>query len=68
MVLLNLVYRDELFPREPYRRCFEKAMERLTEPQACRLAVGLLALAYEESCEAELAVEIERALDAGLVY
>ena len=46
MALKNLVYRDELFPREPYRRCFEKALERVGERQACRLAVGLLALAH----------------------
>ena len=65
MALLNLVYRDELFPREPYRRCFERALERLSEREACRLAVGLLALAHEESCEAELATEIDRALKAG---
>ena len=65
MALMNLVYRDELFPREPYRRCFEAALERLGERRACRLAVGLLALAHEENCEAELATEIDRALDAG---
>ena len=65
MALLNLVYRDELFPREAYRRCFEKALERLTEREACRLAVGLLALAHEENCEAELAAEIDRALKCG---
>ena len=65
MALLNLVYRDELFPREAYRHCFEKALERLTEREACRLAVGLLALAHEESCEAELAAEIDRALKVG---
>ena len=65
MALLNLVYRDELFPREAYRRCFEKALEQLSEREACRLAVGLLALAHEENCEAELATEIECALKAG---
>ncbi len=62
---LNLVYRDELFPREPYRRCFEKALERLGEREACRLAVGLLTLAHEDTCEAELAAEIDRALKTG---
>ena len=61
----GLVYRDELFPREAYRRCFERALERLSEREACRLAVGLLALAHEENCEAELATEIDRALKAG---
>ena len=65
MALLNLVYRDELFPRAAYRRCFERALERLPERQACRLAVALLALAHEENCEAELAAAIDRALQAG---
>ena len=64
MALLNLVYRDTLFPRAPYRRCFETAMERISERQACRLAVTLLALAHEENCEAELADAIDQALNA----
>ena len=34
MALLNLVYRDALFPRDAYRRCFEVALERLTEREA----------------------------------
>ena len=65
MALLNLVYRDTLFPREAYRRCFETALERLTERQACRHTVALLALAHEENCEAELAAAIDRALKTG---
>ena len=65
MALLNLVYRDALFPRDAYRRCFEVALERLTEREACRLAVTLLALAHEENCEAELAAEIDSVLDKG---
>ena len=65
MALKNLVYRDALFPREPYRRCFETALERLGDRQACRLAVTLLALAHEENCEAELAHAIDKALNAG---
>ena len=65
MALMNLIYRDALFPREAYRRCFERALERLTEREACRLAVTLLAIAHEENCEAELAAEIDRALKAG---
>ena len=65
MALMNLVYRDELFPREAYRRCFEKAVARLGERAGCRLAVKLLALAHEESCEAALAAEIDGCLAAG---
>ena len=65
MALLNLVYRDALFPREPYRRCFERALEGVGDRQACRLAVALLALAHEANCEAELAAAIDTALKAG---
>ena len=65
MALLNLIYRDALFPREAYRRCFETALERVGERRACRLAVALLALAHEENCEADLAHAIDRALNAG---
>ena len=64
MALLNLVYRDALFPREAYRRCFETALERVGERRACRLAVALLALAHEENCEADLAHAIDKALNA----
>jgi hypothetical protein len=65
MALLNLVYRDQLFPRRAYRRAFEALLDRETEKRACRIMVGLLALAYERACEAELAQTIEAELDAG---
>ena len=65
MALLRLVYRDELFPREAYRHCFEKALEARDARAACRLAVRLLALAHEAGCEAELAAAITRSLNAG---
>ena len=55
MALLNLAYRDKLFPREAYRGCFEHMLERLGERDACRTMVSLLALAHERGCEAELA-------------
>jgi hypothetical protein len=55
MALLNLVYRDRLFPREAYRQAFEAMRAALPERQACRLTVDLLALAHERGCEAELA-------------
>src|SRR4051812_24792749 len=55
MALLNLVYRDQLFPREAYRRAFEALREALPERQACRIAVDLLALAHDRGCEGELA-------------
>jgi transposase InsO family protein len=55
MALLNLVYRDQLFPREAYRQTFDRLLEKLPAKSACRLMVSLLALAHERNCEAELA-------------
>jgi hypothetical protein len=55
MALLNLVYRNQLFPREAYRLTFDRLLEKIPERSACRLMVDLLALAHERGCEAELA-------------
>src|SRR5208283_3277743 len=55
MALLNLVYREQLFPRDAYRLTFDRLLEKLPEKSACRLMVDLLALAHERGCEAELA-------------
>ncbi len=65
MALLNLVYRDQLFPRQAYRRAFEALMEALPERQACRTTVELLALAHERGCESELADHLSACLQAG---
>src|SRR6516225_4598185 len=46
-------------------RAFEALLAKLTERQACRNMVGLLALAHERACEAELAEVINAELDAG---
>jgi transposase InsO family protein len=62
MALLNLVYRDQLFPREAFRRTFDALLERLPDRQACRIMVDLLALAHERGCEAELAEALAAAL------
>ncbi len=64
MALLNLVYRDQLFPSEAYRRTFEALMEKLPPRQACRTMVELLALAHDRGCEAELAEHLACALQA----
>lgn len=64
MALLNLVYRDQLFPREVYRSTFERLRERLADRQACRVMVGLLSLAHERSCEARLAEALAECLAA----
>ena len=65
MALLNLVYRDQLFPRRAYARAFEALLASESEKQACRTMVGLLALAHDRACEAELADAIDADLDAG---
>lgn len=65
MALLNLVYRDQLFPRPAYARAFEALRERCDERHACKIMVGLLALAHERACETELTVLIEADLEAG---
>jgi hypothetical protein len=56
MALLDLVYREQLFPRHAYRRAFEALLASDSERQACRTTVGLLALAHDRGCEAELAI------------
>ena len=55
MALLNLVYRDQLFPRRAFALAFDALLAGLGERPACRAMVGLLALAHERACEAELA-------------
>ena len=65
MALLNLVYREQLFPRRAYQRAFEALLASDGEKRACRTMVGLLALAHDRACEAELGEVIEAELDAG---
>lgn len=62
---LNLTYRDQLFPRAAYRRAWEALTAALPPQAACRTMVGLLALAHERACEADLAAAIEAVLEAG---
>jgi transposase InsO family protein len=63
--LPGLVYRDQLFPRDAYRRLYDAAMETLPERAACKLVVGALAIAHERGVEADLAALIDASLDAG---
>ena len=65
MALRNLVYRDQLFPREAYRRAFDALSEAKGERRACRDTVALLALAHERNCEAALAEQLGASLDEG---
>lgn len=63
--LANLIWRDQLFPRSEYRRCWETLEAQLPTAAACRLMVGLLWLAHDQACEAELAAALTAILDAG---
>jgi hypothetical protein len=67
MALLNLVYRDQLFPRRAFALAFDALLAGLGERPACRAMVGILALAFERSCEAELALALQVALDDGVL-
>ncbi len=65
MALLNLVYRDQIFPREAYRLTFDRLLEQLPEREACKTMVELLSLAHERNCEAQLAQALEQCLADG---
>lgn len=65
MALLNLVYRDQLFPRRAFVRTFEALLAAGSDRQACTTAVALLSLAHERGCEAELAEILDADLEAG---
>lgn len=65
MALLSLVYRDQLFPREAYRRTFDALLAALGERPACRCMVALLALAHDRGCEAALAERLAAQLERG---
>jgi hypothetical protein len=55
MALLSLVYRDQLFPRDAYRRMFDFLCQEMPQRAACKLMVALLSLAHDRACEAQLA-------------
>jgi hypothetical protein len=67
MALLNLVYRDALFPRPAYRLAWERLLTTVEASAACKTMVALLLLAHESGHEAELAVALSELLgqDAG---
>jgi transposase InsO family protein len=65
MALLNLVYRDQLFPRPVFARAFEALCAEVGDKRACKVTVEVLALAHDRTCEAELAEVIGADLDAG---
>jgi hypothetical protein len=61
----GLAFRDDLFPREAYRRTWERLEARLTQREACKTMVGLLELAANHGVEAVLAERLEALLAAG---
>jgi hypothetical protein len=65
MALLNLVYRDQLFPRRAYARAFDALLAALCPRVACKTMVELLVIAHERACEAELAEHIAADLEDG---
>lgn len=65
MALMRLTYREQIFPRDAYRRMFDRLIEAMPERDACRLMVELLSMAHERACEAELADLLAQDLDAG---
>ena len=56
------VLRDAVFPREVYRRTWERLSAACSEREACKTIVGLLALAADGH-EAQLASELEQLLE-----
>jgi hypothetical protein len=67
MALLHLVYRDALFPRPAFRDAWQRLLAAGDARLACRTMVGLLALAHDRGCEAELAAALaEQIEDDGL--
>ena len=59
------IYRDGIFPRSEYADAWAALCEALPRREACRRIVGLLCLAHDETCEAELAALIAGDLAAG---
>jgi hypothetical protein len=59
------VFRDELFPRPVFRRAWEALDQRLEPRKACRVYVGLLHLAAQHACEAQLADYLDAILATG---
>jgi len=61
----SLVFRDDLFPREAYRRMLEQLDSRLTQRQACHAIVALLEMAALDGVEAALAQRLDALLAVG---
>jgi hypothetical protein len=60
----GLAFRDDLFPREAYRRMWEQLEAQFAQREACKTMVGLLELAASHGVEAVLAERLEALLAA----
>src|ERR1035437_3881774 len=63
--LARSALRDDLFPRTEYRLMWAYLKDTMTEKSACKLMVGLLDLAGNGGCEAELAQRLGLLLVSG---
>jgi hypothetical protein len=63
--LARSALRDDLFPRTEYRLMWAYLKDTMTEKSACKLMVGLLDLAGNGGCEAELAQRLGLLLTSG---
>src|ERR1700730_5924968 len=61
----GLAFRDNLFPRDAYRRTWEQLDAKLSQRSACKTMVGLLELAGNHGVEAQLAERLEALLELG---
>jgi hypothetical protein len=55
----SLVFRDELFPREAFRRTWEQLERQLPQRQACQRIVALLEMAAMDGVESVLAERLD---------
>lgn len=65
--LVNLTYREALFPSDVWCRTFEALLEALDSGMACRTMVGLLALAHDHGCEGALGQALGKTLGKGVL-
>ncbi|CAE6871735.1 hypothetical protein R69658_08193 [Paraburkholderia aspalathi] len=61
----GLAFRDDLFPRDAYRRTWERLDRDMTPRNACKTMVGLLELAGNHAVEAQLAERLDALLERG---
>lgn len=63
----NSVFRDDLFPRDVFRRAWDVLDQQLEPRRACKVYVGLLYLAAMHAAEDAISQHLEGVLDRGQV-